>query len=145
MNDFYELLPRFRLLTELCHARNFDLDPEFGDRVAYQGRAYVVAAAETTDLALIDEWCGIPLREDQIVYVNDWRDDPSCVFLPGIDLLLQMIRRISGIFPSFTPGIHKSREVWQISHPNADPIISRSLHEALLELTIRIISESKEI
>ncbi|MBN2327787.1 MAG: hypothetical protein JXR73_11595 [Candidatus Omnitrophica bacterium] len=137
--NFYESLSYYNRFNQLCRERGAPLDVEAGDRLVYQGRAYIVAAAQGDALALVDDLTGIPLEPTQILYVHEWEADESCFFLPRIEQMLEVIHRQTGLDPMMTPGVKETKPVWQLSHPAAPPIVSDSLERGLLELAIRVL------
>ncbi|MGC9326211.1 MAG: hypothetical protein ACP5I1_01125 [Candidatus Hinthialibacter sp.] len=137
--EFYESLPYYKQFNRLCRERGIEIDLEAGDRVVYEGQAYVVAAAQENALALVDEWAEIPLEASAILYIHEWEADESCVFLPRLEQMLEVIRRQTGADPIMTPGVQKAKSVWRLSHPAAAPIVGDSLESGLLELAIRVL------
>lgn len=139
MTAFYENLPLFKHLYDLCRRRGLRFDPETGDRFSFCGRESIVAAALGNSLALVDDLCPIPLDAARIVYVHEWESNPDCFPLPRLEQLLEIIRSRSSLYPILTPGVKETRSVWQVSHPNAPPIVNSDLERGLLELAIRVL------
>jgi hypothetical protein len=139
MTDLYELLPKYQRLNSLCKQHRIVLDPEFGSQMFYQGQSYIVAAARGSALALIDEIVSIPIDPTEVIYVDDWENDPACVFLPDLEEFLRILRDATSIFPTITPGVRATREAWQVQHPSADPVVCPSLREALLEISLSVL------
>lgn len=139
MTDLYELLPKYVRLKDLCIRHQIVLDPEYGSSMSFQGHTYIVAAARGSALALIDEIASIPIDPAEVIYVDDWENDPACVFLPDLEEMLRILRDATTVFPTITPGVRATREAWQVQHPNADPVVSPSLRQALLEISISVL------
>lgn len=139
MNESYERLAQYQRLQQLCRIRNIAWDFEPGDRMAFQGHEYIVAFVDCERLILFDDLTGLAPEPDRYIIVSDWENDPSCFFVPRMDQLLQIIEKITLVFPIMTPGVKETQSVWQVSHPNSPPIISSSLDTGLLELLIRIL------
>jgi hypothetical protein len=139
MINHHDLLDKYQALSRSCLQVGMDIDLEFGDQVSYQGKRYVVAAARGDRVALVDDYMSVPLNEEAIIYVTNWLDDPACVYLPSIEQLLEIIHERTNLYPTLVSGIKEIREVWQITHPNSQPIVAESLEEGLLELSIRVI------
>ncbi len=139
MNESYERLTQYQRLNLLCRSRIIAWDIEPGDRMAFQGHEYIVAFIDNKRLILFDDLTGSAPDPDRYIIVSDWESDSSCFYLPRMDQLLQMIEKITSVFPVMTPGVKETQSVWQVSHPNSSPIVSYSLNTGLLELLIRIL------
>jgi hypothetical protein len=133
--------PIYQKLNRLLHEGEFDLQPECGDAILYQGQLYAVLAVHKNQIALVDDLARIPFHEEDILEVNDWKQEPTCLFIPKIENVLHMIFQKSGHYPIMTPGIQSGRDVWQITHPHSDRIIASSLQEALFLLAIHILEK----
>ncbi|MGI6456641.1 MAG: hypothetical protein ACOX5R_13630 [bacterium] len=137
--NLYELIPKLERLKLLCSEHGITLDPECGHQVFYQGQVFHVLSAHGNHLALLDTLPAIPLDLNQIVYVEDWIQESSCLFIPRVEDVLQIIHDKTTLFPSMTPGIKATREVWQIRHPNGTTIVSGALLEGLIDLALAMI------
>ena len=139
MTETLDLLPKYQRLYFLLKERGIDWDPETGEAVYYRGQAYIICAVRDNTLALLDDLADIPLTEEALLYVENWETDPTLIWIPRLEGLLRVIWERTSLHPIMTPGIEAARRVWQVLHPACDPIIARSLQEALLELAIRVL------
>jgi len=146
MAEFYDILPLYQRFHQLCKKRGILLDPELGDHLSFQGKTNFVAASRGDTLVLIDEMVQIPLDDQLLIYLENWEENPACFLIPRFDWLLQIIYQHTSLFPTMTPGVRSSQNVWQVVHPSAPPIVGTSLEQCVLELGIRILeTEPKDI
>lgn len=139
MTESYDQLPLYQEFQRVCRSRGIRLDPEWGGWVLYQGQPMLVAAVEGRTLALVDDLAGIPLDARQVLYVEDWDENPACLFLPSLEFLLQFIYEQTDFYPVMTPGIQETRDVWQLTHPRSPSIVCSSLRDGLVELAARVL------
>lgn len=144
MTEAYELIPKYRRLKDLSRFHQRMLEPEFGERVVYQGQTYLVLGIRHNQLMLLDEYAAMPFDPNHLVYVDDWQNEDELIPLPNVTELLYIIQDLSTLFPAMTPGVESTREVWQIRHPNCDPVVARTLQEALLDMTIQLLEQESD-
>lgn len=140
--DIYELIPKLERLKILCAQHQITLDPETGQRMFYQGQIFTILSAQGNRLALTDDLPKIPFDASHVFYVEDWEEEESCYFLPRVEDLLQIIRDRTTLFPSMTPGVKITREVWQVRHGSGATVVSGSLLEGLLDMAIELLQEN---
>lgn len=140
MTEIYETTIHYQQFYELCRKQGISLDPEPGDRMLYQGQAFIVAAVEGDRLALVNDLTGVGLESSEVIAVQEWRDEMSCLLLPRIEQILELIKKQTSLYPMMTPGVKETKSVWQVSHPNSPPVVSSSLAMGLLALAIQILT-----
>ncbi|MBI1388890.1 MAG: hypothetical protein GC154_10630 [bacterium] len=143
MNELYEILPQYRALNDLMRHLDEPFDPEAGSRVYWRGAAYRVIGSNKDRIVLIAEPVILPIQPDDLIHVDGWEEDGDFIYLPSNEELLDILRRRTSLFPMMTPGVKATREVWQVKHPEADPVVCKSLTEALLETTLAVISQQQ--
>lgn len=134
--DRYELIPKLELLYSLCHENNIAIEPLPGHQMFYEGRVWYVLSSKDNTVALIDDMPNIPFNTERVVEIKDWENETGCLLIPRADDILEIIRTHTGIFPSMTPGVKKTREVWQIRHTEGSSIVSGSLLEGLIDMAL---------
>ena len=133
---------RFAELARLCHAKGYTLELEAGCAVMYEGLLYQLLAVEREKAALVDGMAEIPFRDEDVCYVEKWRDDPEFIPCPGVETLLRLIWEITSLYPTLVPGIDAGKEAWRVQHPaHADSFIYPSPQEALVELAIALLQK----
>ncbi len=142
VTEIIELHPKIQEFNRRCAEREIRLAPEYGDRAVYQGHIYFVAAVSGDTLALLDDLAGAPLCDERIVYAEGWENDPACLFLPSLENLLLIVRQLSSVYPSMTPGVQDGREMWRVLHTGAPPFVTETLLEALLDLAIHLLKHN---
>ncbi len=142
MNIPVELYSLYRRLNVICQERGFSLEPEWGDIILYQGHLALVVAERGDKLAVIDDIGTFPINKNDVYSIENWKQESSCLMIPRVDQLVNIIAQKSSHFPVMTPGIEAAKEVWQITHPYSSNIITKSLEEALLTLAIRLLEEN---
>jgi len=139
--ELYELIPKLESLHALCHERGITLDPEPGSRMLYKGQVYYVIAAKGNALVLVDDFPSIPFDMNRVITIENWEEQENCLFVPSVEDLLHLIREATSLFPSMTPGVKKTREVWQVRHTEGSTVVTGSLREGLLDIAIEKLEE----
>ncbi len=139
--ELYELIPKLKTLKALCGEKGIALDPEPGSRMLYQGQVYYVIAAKSNAVVLIDDFPSVPLDPNRTITIDDWEREENCLFVPSVEDLLHLIREATTLFPSMTPGVKKTREVWQVRHTEGTTVVTGSLREGLLDVAIQKLEE----
>ncbi len=139
MSDIYELLPGYQKLAQQCSALGIELEPEPGELALYQGQSHRVIGEYGGQLVMLATPVLPPIDAESLVRVDGWAENSEFVYMPGVSSLIEMVRSVSSMFPTITPGVQTTREVWQIKHPDIEPVVANSLEEALLQSAIQIL------
>lgn len=142
MTDFYEILPLCNQLDQLARQRGIALEATPGNRMCFEGQLYRVLFERGNAVALVDDLASLPVDPSAMLYIEDWQEHPHCVSIPSVEDLLYLIRETTSLFPTLTPGVQATREVWQIQHPSIDPIVDAPLLQALLQAALRILEQN---
>ncbi|MDP8242937.1 MAG: hypothetical protein P9L94_02565 [Candidatus Hinthialibacter antarcticus] len=139
MSEIYELLPGYQKLAQQCSAVGVELEPEPGGLVLYHGQPHRIIGEDAGALLIVATPVLPPIDQNTITTVPGWMNDPLCVYMPGVACLIDSVRSISSMFPTITPGVKSTREVWQVKHPDIEPVVANSLEESLLQAVIQIL------
>lgn len=139
MSDIYELLPGYQKLAQQCSALGVELEPEPGELVLLNGQPHRIIGEDGGALHIVATPVLPPIDQNSITMVPGWMNNPLCVYMPGVACLIELVRSLSSMFPTITPGVQTTREVWQVKHPDIEPVVANSLEESLLQAVIQIL------
>ncbi|MBZ0254656.1 hypothetical protein K8I31_01250 [bacterium] len=141
MSELYELLPIYQKLAQLCSALGVELDPETGERVLLNGQLHRIFCEDDAALLVAASPLLPPVNENTVVSVPNWMNNANCTYMPGVSSLIELMRTVSSMFPTITPGVKSTREVWQVKHPDIEPVVANSLEESLLLAVIALLEQ----
>lgn len=144
MTESHELTVLFQQLQSLCRKNNIPLDPDYGSEMLCHGLPCVVIAVKDGAIAVVEEMTSMPVDPSEVTYIDEWEQNPACIFMPSVEELLYMMRMQTTLFPTLTPGVQSTREVWQLQHPRIEPVVASSLREVLVRAAIAIASLDEE-
>ena len=130
---------KYQQLKELQLLKGLHVEPELGCRICWKGQVHTVIIVKGEDLLVADEWIGFRKEED-LIRIQDWKNDSSCAYIPSIEELLEWIYTNSGNHPSMSPGVCHCKSAWQVKHAGGSVTMADDLNEALLDLLISLLS-----